>query len=101
MAREAYLYRQVAVHSVQDYDGRVTIHPVPGQAYAPDLNVQCSRRLSDTSVYPLGTIFLVDAKLTDRLGGPQYLYVWHGDDIKALSRREAEVFLEAYRRVRL
>ncbi len=101
MARDSYLYRQVAVQSVDYGDGRVGIHPVPGQAYSPEMSVQCSRRLSDTSVYPAGTIFLVDAKLTDRLGGPQYLYVWHGDPIKVLSGREADVFLEAYRRVRL
>jgi hypothetical protein len=81
--------------------GRVAIHPLPGQAYATTLHVQCSRRLSDTSIYPLGTCFLVDAKLTDRLGGPQYLYVWHGDEVKVLTPREAAVFLEAYRRLRL
>lgn len=100
MARDAYAYRQMAVESVE-WNGRVEIHPVSGQAYATDLPVQCSRRLSDTSVYPLGTIFLVNAKLTDRMGGPQYLYVWHGDEVKALSDSEAEVFLGAYRRVRL
>lgn len=100
MARDMTAYRQVAVHS-EEWNGRVEIHPMPNQAYATDLNVQCSRRMSDTSIYPLGTCFLVDAKLTDRLGGPQYLYVWHGDDIKVMSEQEAEVFLGAYRRVRL
>ncbi|NYE59206.1 hypothetical protein FHW58_000358 [Duganella sp. 1224] len=93
-------YRQVAVHS-EAWNGQVEIHPMPGQAYATDMNVQCSSRLRDTSVYPLGTCFLVEAKLTDRLGGPQYLYVWHGDDIKVMSKKEAQVFLGAYRRVRL
>ncbi|MRW88947.1 hypothetical protein GJ699_03015 [Duganella sp. FT80W] len=100
MARDMTAYRQVAVHSVA-WGEVVEIHPMPGQAYATDMNVQCSRRMSDTSVYPLGTSFLVDAKLTDRLGGPQYLYVWHGDAIKVLTAKEAEVFLGAYRRVRL
>jgi hypothetical protein len=100
MARDMTAYRQVAVHS-EEWNGRVEIHPMPGQAYATDLNVQCSRRLCDTSIYPLGTCFLVDAKLTDRLGGPQYLYVWHGDDIKVMPDQETEVFLGAYRRVRL
>lgn len=100
MARDSYAYRQVAVQSAL-VDGRVAIHPMPGQAFASTMNVQCSRRLSDTSTYPLGTCFLVDAKLTDRLGGPQYLYVWHGDEVKVLSARDAAVFLEAYRRLRL
>jgi len=100
MARDSYAYRQLAVESVE-WNDRVEIHPVSGQAYATDLPVQCSRRLSDTSIYPLGTIFLVNAKLTDRLGGPPYLYVWHGDEVKVLSDSEAGVFLGAYRRVRL
>jgi hypothetical protein len=74
---------------------------MPGQGFSSELNVQCSRRLSDTSVYPLGTSFLLDVKLTDRLGGEQYLYAWHGDEIKVLPPKDAEVFLGAYRRVRL
>ncbi|MRW87101.1 hypothetical protein GJ698_23820 [Pseudoduganella sp. FT26W] len=99
MARDTYAYRQMVVESV-DWNGRVEIHPASGQAYATDLPVQCSRRLSDTSVYPLGTCFLVNAKLTDR-DGVQYLYVWHGDEVKVMSDAEADVFLGAYRRVRL
>lgn len=100
MARDMTAYRQVAVHSVE-WGGGVGIYPLPGQAYATDLPVQCSRRMSDPDVYPVGTCFLVDAKLTDRLGGPQYLYVWHGDAIKVLPPKDAEVFLGAYRRVRI
>lgn len=100
MARDIYAYRQVAVESVDEGD-RIAIRPMSGQAYATDLNVQCSRRLSDTSIYPVGTCFLLNVKLTDRLGGEQYLYAWHGDEIKVLSDSEAEVFLGAYRRVRL
>lgn len=100
MARDTYAYRQLVVESVEE-GGRIVIRPVSNQAYATDLNVQCSRRLSDTGIYPVGTCFLVNAKLTDRLGGEQYLYVWHGDDIKVLSDSEAQVFLGAYRRVRL
>jgi hypothetical protein len=99
MARDTYAYRPLVVESVE-YGSRVEIHPASGQAYATDLPVQCSRRLSDTSVYPLGSCFLVNAKLTDR-NGAQYLYIWHGDEIKVLSDAEAEVFLGAYRRVRL
>lgn len=100
MARDMTAYRPMAVQSVE-WGGQVAIYPLPGQAYSTDLPVQCSRRMSDPGVYPVGTCFLVNAKLTDRLGGPQYLYVWHGDDIKVLSDKEAEVFLGAYRRVRL
>lgn len=100
MARDTYAYRQVAVESVEQ-GGRVEVYPLSGQAYPPDLLVHCSSRMRDPAVYPPGTCFLVNAKLTDRMGGQSYLYVWHGDDIKVMSAREVEVFLEAYRRVRL
>ena len=100
MARDIYAYRQVAVHSVQR-GGVVEIHPVPGQAFSPELAVQCSRRMSDTSLYPLGTCFLLDAKLTDRRGGTPYLYAWHADEIKVLSPKETKSFLAEFRRGRI
>ena len=100
MARDIYAYRQVAVRSVAR-TCRVEIHPVPGQAFSPELHVQCSRRMSDTGAYPLGTCFLLDAKLTDRLGGTPYLYAWHGDDIKVLSPVQTQAFLAEFRRGRI
>ena len=100
MARDIYAYRQVAVHSVLR-EGRVEIHPVPGQAYSPALNVQCSRQLVDTARYPLGTCFLISAKLTDRQGGTPYLYAWHGDPVQVLSGQQAEKFLGEFKRGRI
>lgn len=100
MARDIYAYRQVAVESVLR-DGRVQIRPVPGQAFSPELLVQCARRLCDTSIYPLGTRFLLSAKLTDRLGGTPYLYAWHGDAVQVLSAAEAQRFLAEFKRGRI
>lgn len=100
MARDIYAYREVAVHSVER-DGKVEIHPMPGQAYSPALRVQCARALSDTECYRIGTCFLLFAKLTDRLGGEQYLYAWHGDPVKVMTAREAKTFLAAFRRGRI
>lgn len=102
MAREAWAYREVAVESVLDPgSGRLYLRPLPGQAYATSLRVQCSRRLTDPAQYPAGTRFLLSAKLTDRQGGEPFLYAWHGDPVRLLSAREAKTFLEAYRRLRL
>lgn len=100
MARDIYAYRQVAVHSVARAGG-VEIHPVPGQAFSPELAVQCSRQMSDTGIHPLGTCFLLNAKLTDRLGGTPYLYAWHGDEIQVLSARETKAFLAEFKRGRI
>jgi hypothetical protein len=100
MARDTYAYRQVAVHSVQ-LGARVEIRPMPGQAYAPTLSVSCARRLADTGVYPLGTRFLLFAKLTDRLGGTPFLYAYHGDPDVVMTEREAKAFLAEFRRGRI
>ncbi|WP_377704050.1 hypothetical protein [Pseudoduganella sp. UC29_71] len=100
MARDIYAYRDVAVESCWR-DGQVKICPVPGQAYSNALLVHCARAMSDTDVYPVGTQFLVSAKLTDRQGGTPFLYVYPGDPLKVLSPRECEVFLGKFIRGRI
>lgn len=102
MARDPWAYREVAVESVFDANsGRLRIKPVAGQAYATSMRVQCARALADPARYPAGTRFLIRAKLTDRNGGPPFLYAWHGDPVKVLTPREAESFLDEYRRRRI
>ena len=102
MARDLYAYREVAVESVCDpRTGALRIRPIPGQAFAPSLAVQCSRRLSDPLLYPAGTKFLLNAKLTDRLGGTPFLFAWHGDPVVPLSSAKAKQFLAAFRRGRI
>jgi hypothetical protein len=102
MARDIYAYRDVAVESVLDArSGKLRIRPMAGQAFAPTLAVQCGRHLVDASQYPAGTRFLVSAKLTDRLGGEPFLYVYHGDPVVVLSAAEAKKFLAEFRRGRI
>lgn len=102
MAREAWAYREVAVESFVDQrSGRVRIRPVSGQAYATSLRVQCSRALSDPERYPVGTRFLISAKLTDRLGGEPFLFAWHGDPVMVLSKAALKRFLGERKRLRL
>ncbi len=99
MARDIYAYRDVAVQSLPDArSGALVIRPVPGQAFAPSLRVQCARRLLD---YPAGTCFLLSAKLTDRLGGTPFLYAWHGDPVVVLSPAQTKKFLAEFRRGRI
>ncbi len=102
MARDTWAYREVAVESVLDpRSGALRIRPMAGQAFAPSLPVQCSRRLCDPAVYPAGTRFLLSAKLTDRQGGPQFLYAYHGDPVVVLTNAAAKKFLAAFRRGRI
>ena len=52
--------------------GKVHIRPVAGYKYSPNLHVECSKKLSEN--YPVGTRFKLQAKLTDRASGGEYLY---------------------------
>lgn len=100
MTRDTFDYREVAVESLEE-GGQVVVRPVSGQAFSPEMRVQCSRQLRDTSVHPLGTCFLVLAKMTDRLGGEPYLYVYHGDPVKVLSPEQLDRFINDRRRLRI
>ncbi|WP_374581771.1 hypothetical protein [Pseudoduganella sp.] len=100
MTRDLFEYREVAVESLEE-GGRVVVRPVNGQAFSSEMRVECSRQLRDTSVYPLGTSFLVLAKMTDRLGGEPYLYVFHGDPVQVLEPAQLDKFLNDRRRLRI
>ena len=102
MARDSYAYRDVALESVVDpRSGLLRIQPMAGQAFAPSLRVQCAQRMRDRARYPAGTRFLVSAKLTDRLGGTPFLYVYHGDPVVVLTAAQAKKFLLEFRRGRI
>ena len=102
MARDTWAYREVAVQSVASpRSGKLRIRPMAGQAFAPSLSVQCSRKLADPALYPAGTRFLLLAKLTDRQGGTPFLYAYHGDPVMVLSATAAKKFLAAFRRGRI
>lgn len=102
MGRDTWAYREVALESVPDpRSGALVLRPVPGQAFAPTLQVQAARALRDPSCHPAGTRFLVSAKLTDRLGGTPYLFVYHGDPVVVLDDAATKRFLAEFRRGRL
>jgi hypothetical protein len=54
--------------------GKAHIRPVPGGPHPTDLRVECSKKMIDPAVHPIGTRFRIWAKLTDREGGGQFLY---------------------------
>ena len=52
--------------------GRIRVRPVEGGKYDRSINVECSRKMR--KLYPVGTKFLLQAVLTDRDDGGQFLY---------------------------
>ena len=81
MARHNEAYRSVLVESyvasrTGGLHGAVHIRPCPDQGLPTELHVECSKSL--TRDYPVGTVFRLRAKLTDREGGGEFLYSYHG-----------------------
>lgn len=79
MAKQYETYKCVIVESyiptnTSGLHGLVHIRPAAGQEFPVTLHVECSKKLSDTNLYPLGTRFRLRAKLTDRKGGSKFLY---------------------------
>lgn len=104
MPRDTSAYRQVIVESFVALAGRrdvVHVRPIPGQAFSTTLFVACSKRLRDTGKYPLGTKFLLLAKMTDRLGGVPFLYAYHGDEEVVVTDQEAKIFVSEFKRGRI
>ncbi len=58
--------------------GKVHIRPRPGQVYPITMHVECAKELSNN--FPVGTKFLIRAKLTDREGKGEFLYSYFGWD---------------------
>lgn len=65
--------------------GKVHIRPVPGFRFDPSLQVECSKQMIRN--YPVGTRFRIWAKLTDRLGGREFLYSSYRWKYHVISRR--------------
>jgi len=95
MAREG-AYRCIIVESFYPSStaarhGPVHIRPLRGQGLDPSIFVECSKRLS--ADYPVGTLFKLRAKLTDREGGGEFLYSYHGWEVIKVTPNEAKEFI--------
>lgn len=91
MAKPNEPYQMIEVESYQPkgtsgLHGHVHIRPCAGQGYPDDMHVECSKRLSRD--YPVGSRFRIRAKLTDREGGGEFLYSYHGWRFEVLSKGE-------------
>ena len=79
MAKPEEPYRKLIVESFYPANtsgrkGKVHIRPIPGQWASTSLAVECSKKLSNVNVYPIGSQFEITAKITDREDGGEYIY---------------------------
>lgn len=69
-------YRQVAIqtyrNSGETSSKAIRARPLAGQGLSASMHVECSSKMRNQ--YPVGTIFVVRAKITSREGGPDFVY---------------------------
>jgi hypothetical protein len=82
---EPYVYIIVESYrplSTSGLHGPIHIRPAPDQIFPQNLQVECSKSLSQR--YSVGTRFRLRVKLTDKEGGGEFLYSYHGWPVKVL-----------------
>ena len=87
MAKRDEPYRYVEVESYRPPNtsglhGAVHIRPCKGQGLSTSLHVECASALKRH--YPVGSVFRLRAKLTDRQGTGEYLYSHHSWDFEVV-----------------
>lgn len=74
MAYQLVIVESYKPASTAGLHGEVHIRPVDGQGLDTNMRVECSKELSDTNKFPLGSKFKIKAKVTSREGGTPFLY---------------------------
>jgi hypothetical protein len=91
-------YMDVVVETYPNVGGgsskSLRARPVSGQGLDVKMNVECSSKMRKN--YPVGTKFLIAAKLTNREGGSEFLYSHFNSPYKVLSDEEANEFVGKY-----
>lgn len=65
----------------------VRARPLAGQGLEPSMNVECSSKMRKG--YPVGTKFVISAKITNKEGGPDFLYCHYNSSYQVISDQEA------------
>ena len=55
---------------------------------SPGLNVEYSRKIRER--HPIGTLFLIEARLTEKEGGNPFLYAHYDAPYRVISQEEAD-----------
>ena len=88
-------YRKVIIQTYKRSGGgsskSVRARPIDGQGLNTSMNVECSSPMRKNN--PIGTLFLLEAKVTNRENGPPFLYAHFETPYKIISEQEAKEFL--------
>jgi hypothetical protein len=70
----------------------IRVRPVAGQGLSPTMRVECSKSMR--TAYPIGQKFCINAKITQRLGSPDFLYSSYRDEWNPVTDEEAQKFIK-------
>jgi hypothetical protein len=94
-------YRHVAIETSRNAgeasSKSLRARPLPGQGLDTGMRVECSAKMRDS--HPPGTVFIIQAQVTDREGGPPFLYTHFNWPYRVVARTDAEAMI-ARREVR-
>ena len=82
---------QTYVNSGDASSKSVRANPIPGQGLDVNMKVRCSSSMRKK--HPIGTLFLLELKVTDKEGGTPFLHAHHDASYKVISANEADDFL--------
>ncbi|WML91723.1 hypothetical protein RCF98_05145 [Thiothrix lacustris] len=72
--------------------GCIRAKPIAGQNVDTSMNVECSLKMRQS--HPVGTKFLINAKIKNKEGGYDFLYSYYNAPYKLINEKEAEDFLK-------
>ena len=85
-------YRHVAIETFRNpgepSSKSLRAQPLSGQGLDQNMRVECSSKMRNA--HPPGTVFIIQAQVTDREGGPSFLYTHHNWAYEVVRRADAE-----------
>jgi len=88
-------YRDIVIETYEPHgepsSEKVRARPMHGQGLSTESKVSCSRKMREG--HPIGTRFIIQAKVTDREGGTHYLYSNPAWPYKIVTDEEAGSFI--------
>jgi len=87
-------YRKIIVQSCSYSGGgsssKVRCRPIAGQGLPTDMFVECSKKMR--MAHPVGTLFEIQAKVTDREGGNHFVYTSSQWEYRVVPENEIIIF---------
>jgi hypothetical protein len=89
-------YLDIVIETYRNIHGSssksIRARPLDGQGLDTSMNVECSSKMRRGN--PIGTKFLLQAKVTDREGGPPFLYAHYNAPYRVITDEQARELIK-------